>query len=498
MKRKKWLLPGWISAIMFCLLAIAIPAAAGRFPVQDKMLDGIFGEAKADFFGAMAAIIERHPMKTLLPEKDLARVINARTEIPYLFERLMIFAYQKDEPLYSAWIAKGDKESMDAFRSAFRGLAKEYAAKFIGSLFRKTGEFEFVMSLPHNAGKSRLDLVLQSIGFNADNSVPDVPEEKRFTNTIEPDYLSQWAIDAVNARKAWAQSRGSGVVVAVVDSGIDPFNAVFKGKTVPGFNFLERTTPPWSDENPPLIDYGLHGTGCSSILLAIAPDCRIMPVRTHDSNTMNDPAFDLWASEFGSAGIYYAVHHGAQVISCSMRLPFTEPAVAEAVRYAWRNNVVVCSSAGNISRVQWGLKLEDMIYKAMDKEVVLVGGVEKTKDGIRPWPYTVPNPLVDVAAPSDGVFVLVPVYMKGLKDDYVAGTSLSAPIAAGVVALIRSSVPPSQEILAKPGAYCRLVNRCLQETARLDILGLDEPDEVVGHGLLDAVAAIELAKKIVR
>ena len=98
---------------------------------------------------------------------------------------------------------------------------------------------------------------------------------------------------------------------------------------------------------------------------------------------------------------------------------------------------------------------------------------------------------VDVAAPSKDVFVLVPVYMKEMKNTYVAGTSLSAPIAAGVVALMRSAAPPGQELLKKPGAYVKLVTQCLKDTARLEMLGLAEPNEYAGHGLIDAVAAVE-------
>jgi thermitase len=197
-----------------------------------------------------------------------------------------------------------------------------------------------------------------------------------------------------------------------------------------------------------------------------------------------------------AAGIYYAVNHGAQVISCSAALPATELPLADAVRYAFKNNVVVCSSAGNISRVQLGLRLEDMIYKAMDKEVILVGGVEKAEGHILPWPVTVPNPLIDVSAPSADVFIVVPVYMKELKNMPVAGTSLSAPIAAGVAALMRSFAPPAESLLKTPGGYVRLISRCLRETARLDVLGLSEPDEFVGRGLIDADAAVQMIQRL--
>ena len=465
-------------------------------PETNKKLDQIFTEAKTAFFGTVGRILENHPLKSELSTAELAKIRQAQKEIPDLFERLMIFAYQKDEPQYSQWARRGDGESLEKFREAFVALAQEYAARFVGSLFRKTRQYDFEISLPHNRGKSRLDLVLQSIGYNARNDRPEIPKEKWFTNKMKPEYASQWAIDALNVRPCWPLTKGAGIVVAVIDSGLDPYNSLFKDKTVAGFNFMKRTTPPWADENPPMIDWGMHGTGCSSALLAIAPDCRIMPVRVHDGDTMNDPVYDYWIYEFIAAGIYYAVHHGAQVISLSAPLPATELPLLDAARYAYRENVPLCTSAGNISRIQFGLRLEDQIFKAMKKEVILAGGVAREDNAIRPWPITVPHDEIDIATPSADVFVTVPVYLKDMQDMAVAGTSLSAPLAAGVVALLRSGAPPSQDVLKKPGEYCRLVELSLTKAARLDILGLTEPNDVVGAGLVDAFGSLQMIKKL--
>jgi len=489
---------GWIPALGLLLALLVSPARAQLSSETGRKLDGIFAEGKTAFFKTVGRILQNHPLKSQWSEAELARILNAREEIPWLFERLMIFAYQKDEPQFTRWARLGDQASLDKFREAFLALGDDYAARFVGSLFRRSRQYEFEVSLPHNRGKSRLELVLQPLGFNARNDIPDYPRDKWFSNTIEPEYGSQWAIDAVNARRCWPEARGSGIVVAVIDSGIDPFNSLFKDRLVSGFNFLKRTTPPWADENPPMIDWGLHGTGCASSVLAVAPDCRIMPVRVHDGDTMNDPSYDLWTYENIAAGIYYAVHHGAHVISVSAPLPATEPVVREAARYAYAQNVPICTSAGNISRVQFGMHLEDQIYKAMTKEVILAGGVAREAGGIRPWPVTVPHDEIDVAAPSADVFVLVPAYMKELKDMTVAGTSLSAPVAAGVVALLRSAVPPGPAVLEKPGEYCRLVSLCLTKAARLDILGMTEPDDVVGHGLIDAYGSLQMIRSFIK
>ncbi len=480
------------------LWALNAPLQGQISPEVQKKLDPIFAEAKASFFGLVGKILQNHPMKSQLGEPDLARVLNAGKDIPYLFERLILFAYQKDEPQFTAWARRGDAESLEKFRKSFIALAEEYAARFVGSLFRKTRQYDFEISLPHNRGKSRLELVLQSIGYNARNDRPDIPREKWFTNAMKPEYRSQWAIDALNVKPVWPVSKGAGVVVAVIDSGIDPYNSLFKDKTVSGFNFVERTTPPWSDENPPMIDWGMHGTGCSSALLAIAPDCRIMPVRVHDGDTMNDPVYDYWIYEFVAAGIYYAVHHGAQVISLSAPLPATELPLLDAAKYAYRNNVPLCTAAGNISRVQFGLRLEDQIFKAMKKEVILAGGVAREDGAIRPWPITVPHDEIDIATPAADVFVTVPVYMKDMQDMAVAGTSLAAPLAAGVVTLLRSAAPPSPDVLKKPGEYSRLIALSLAKAARLDILGLTEPDDVVGSGLVDAYGSLQVIKNLLQ
>lgn len=485
--------------VVLALVVLTAPvwSLAQTAPQQDSAAK-IYEDARAEFFKTVENLLSRHPRRNELTGDEALRIHNGNAEIPYLFERVMNLAYQKDEPQFTEWLRKGDPESMKMFRQEFMDLAKENAAKFVGSLFRRSNSVEFEEALPWNRGKGRLDLVLQTLAYNAKNDSPDVPVEQRFANKIGPEFYNQWTVAALNATKAQQLSRGAGVIVAVIDSGIDPYNSLFKDRLLPGFTFLQRTKPPWEDDpvSTNTVDWGWHGTVVSSELMLVAPDCRIMPIRALDGDTMNDPVYTYWMHEFFAAAIYYAVHHGAHIISISAPVTSSEPVVWQAVRYAFEHNVVVSTSAGNISRWQWGLDPAQKLYRSFDNEVLLVGGVEHKRGKYLPWWGTLPEPQVTVGVPAADVYMIAPVYAKDMKDSFGSGTSLASPLVSGVVALMRSAAPPSPTLLEKPAAYVKLVRRALTQTARLDTLGLADPNDIVGAGLVDAYAAIERVKQL--
>ncbi len=135
-------------------------------------------------------------------------------------------------------------------------------------------------------------------------------------------------------------------------------------------------------------------------------------------------------------------------------------------------------------------------YRAFDGEVVLAGGAEKHEEGYGGWAHSVANPLIDVVTPSHNVFFVVPQYLQDVRNGYGSGTSLAVPLAAGVVALMKSAAPPTPALLKKPAAYVQLIAKALRESARLDLLNEPEPNDWVGHGLVDALGAIEAARRM--
>lgn len=483
-----------VSAVLICVA----PTCAQTAATQQDSPAKIYADARNEFFTTIDKFVAIHPRRSELSGDDVLRLHDAGDKIPNLFERVMNIAYQKDEPQFSDWLRQGDVESLKLFRQEFTGLARDYAARFVGSLFRQANLPEFEMALPHNRGKGRLDLVLQTLGYNAKNDSPELPAEKRFGNKIPPEFYNQWTVTALNATKAQETSKGAGVIVAVIDSGIDPYNALFKGKILPGFTFVQRTKAPWEDDPVATntIDWGWHGTVVSSELMLVAPDCQIMPIRMLDGDTMNDPVYPYWLNEIMAASIYYAVHHSAHIVQISAAVPSSEPVLWQAVRYAYSHNVVVSTSAGNISRSQWGLDPAQKMYRSFDNEVLLVGGVEDKRGKYLPWWGTLPGTQMTIGVPAADVYMIAPVYAKDMKDDYGSGTSLASPLVSGVVALMRSAAPPSPELLNRPGAYVKLVRAALTETARLDVLGLADPNDIVGYGLVDAYAAVQKMKQL--
>lgn len=147
---------------------------------------------------------------------------------------------------------------------------------------------------------------------------PELVQERRFKG-IHP---MQWhltktkigaqTVDAhVNIEKAWAHTKGNGVIIAVIDDGIDIDHPEFAGRVVHPFD----TTLNIDDPRPKLRDDN-HGTACAGVALAaglpggasgVAPEAQLMPIRLRSGlGSMAEANAFVWAAD-----------KGAHVISCS-------------------------------------------------------------------------------------------------------------------------------------------------------------------------------------
>ncbi|GAA2830537.1 type VII secretion-associated serine protease mycosin [Kribbella solani] len=250
-----------------------------------------------------------------------------------------------------------------------------------------------------------------------------------------------WATTWLAPERAWPVSTGSGVTVAVIDSGVDADHPQLRGAVLPGKDVL---TP--GDKRADF-DCVSHGTAVASIIAArplngvgfrgVAPGARILPIRVseRDANEQQGAAVD--ATVFAGA-IRYAADAGATVINISLSLYVDQKPVRDAVRYAQRHDALIVAAAGNAHNQQGP---DPVTYPAAYPGVLGVGAM--TIDGSRLSNSQV-GAYVDISAPGGGV--LAATRVNGHR--YYDGTSFATGFVSGTAALVRAADPhlPAAEV----------------------------------------------------
>jgi len=174
----------------------------------------------------------------------------------------------------------------------------------------------------------------------------------------------QWVLNALDVPSAWQQSQGRGVLVAVIDSGVNPDVSDLTGSVSSGPDLTGVATPV---TNP---GWGMHGTWMASLIAGhghghdgqdgitgVAPLARILSIRVITDRS--DPGYARYQAEPPGRGqqelataIRYAVTHGAGVISMSLGYETPSLAVLAALQLALNHNVVVIASSGNSGTAQ--------------------------------------------------------------------------------------------------------------------------------------------------
>lgn len=282
-----------------------------------------------------------------------------------------------------------------------------------------------------------------------------------------------WAIDQIGAEAAWETTKGEGVTVAVVDTGIAEEHPFFEDKDVlPGKAFPDNGE--YEDAH---VDTDGHGTGVSAAVLYAAPEATILPVRAFA--TGKDIGFSVGAGQNHFDAIRWAADNGADVIV----IPWVEVMAGEypepkreflgAVQYAIDQDVVVLAGGGNDP------SLKRVPNPAYFPGVVAVSGTDKDGDA---WSMNTTGPQIVLAGPADAMvfpdpqtvdFGEEPLYFEA------AGTSAAVGLVGGVAALVRSAYPD----LDASNTIQRLIATADDHDAgRTDALGF---------GLVDAEAAVD-------
>lgn len=258
-----------------------------------------------------------------------------------------------------------------------------------------------------------------------------------------------------SSTQAAYNTAGSGVIVADIDTGVDPNHPVLKNSLLTGYDFTRNQsggsemsdvsqstvavldgngteTAQVSQSTVAVLDQSTvavldgggyqafgHGTMTAGIIHLVAPQASILPLKAFQANGSGYNSDILRA-------IYYAVGHGAKVINMSFNYTTYSQELANAVNYATANGVICVAAAGNSGE-------QAKVYPAALKGVIDVASTSNSDT-----PSTFSNygaPPVWLAAPGEGIMTTYPfgTYAAGW------GTSFSTPLVTGTAALLVAS-----------------------------------------------------------
>ncbi|HEX7101333.1 MAG TPA: S8 family serine peptidase [Nitrolancea sp.] len=277
---------------------------------------------------------------------------------------------------------------------------------------------------------------------------------------------SNWDLSAIDAQRAWNLGDGTGVVVAVLDTGVSATHPDLAGRVLSGWNVLTNSDNTADDAGHGTYVAGLIGghdaTGAAS---GVAPGVSILPVKILDSSGTGSTASFV-------AGINYAVQAGARIINISASGTTDSPAMDDALANAEAHGVLVVASAGNDAS-------EATLYPAATSTVLAVTATDAQNALAGFSSY---GPSVDLAAP--GVNITSSWWSADKGNSYMtaSGSSASAPLVAGAAAIVAE---------LQPGVSAAKLREILTESAK-DIAapGIDAQ---TGFGLVDAYAAARIA-----
>ncbi len=476
--------------ILAGLFSAGVFSACSSHGPTPPPLQALFDEGRAIFYKAVADDVDRHPLRDRLNAAEKAKIRDLQQVYPRLYAILTNYYYQKDAPVFQAFLDEGSEESTRRFREKYLDLARFSAQMFADSLFQPSAWGTFFKDLiPRFKGKDTVDIVAMSSSHLAklDLPTPDKIEKK----TLSPEFEKQWGLDAGKFRSAHKLTKGHGVRVAVLDSGIDMTHPVFQNTSWGAhFNFVGRDGFPWSSVGPPMVDWGWHGTIVSSIVARYAPEAQITMYRYLDADTQNDsPLPRVVTSQMGAA-IYKAVHDGNDVINISAGTNLHVPYLQEACQYAYDNNVILVTTSPYYMGKYLGGNEDYPGQYPVNISVTAITRLAENKYGY--WDIAAPEPTTTVGSP-DAPFVAYPTYV-GEKDDYAAGISCATPIVASLTALVASVYPRLGT--EPPGEYAATVKKLLTENADPLAVGFDGFSPECGYGLINAEKTVKAALRL--
>lgn len=345
-------------------------------------------------------------------------------------------------------------------RAGLSDVELDKVVKVHGGQARRVGKSDLhIVDLPGNASETAVQALLSrhpllkfaeldrrvSLGYAAN----------------DPYVGSEWHLPKISAPAAWDLSQGSGIVIAILDTGVAGSHPDLAARMVPGWNFYGNN----SDTSDP---HG-HGTAVAGAAAAssnngvgvasVAGAARIMPIRIADP-----AAYAYWSTV--AQGLTYAADQGARVANISYVGVAGSSSVQSAAQYMKNKGglVVVCAGNNGINE------------NITPTTTMIPVSATDSNDAKASWSSF--GSFVAVSAPGVGIWTTA---RSGSYEAW-SGTSLASPVAAGVVANMMA---------ARPALGAAQIESLLFSSAT--DLGSAGRDIYFGHGRVNAAAAVTAA-----
>ncbi|MBD2566618.1 S8 family peptidase [Anabaena lutea] len=412
--------------ILLCLFVIGLTAAVfGFLNFQGLAAKGDFETILLDF---------REDIGETVIQKDLEAIAQQYNVTPQLDNK-----YSAADNVY---IIKGDGQRLQNLRK---------------SPFAKATEF------------IEPNYIYKTVPEGKATALENEPVNPSLIGPNDQYYSKQWNLHKIGIEGAWNLTKGSGIKVAVIDTGITQVRDLAETKFVKGYDFVNDTEVA-NDDN----GHGTHVAGTVAQatnnnygVAGVAYEASLMPLKVlnaYGSGTVADIA----------EAIKFAADKGADVINMSLGGGGESQLMKEAIEYAHRKGVVIIAAAGNEST-------NGASYPARYPHVI---GVSAFGPDGEKAEYSNYGAGVDISAPggSETGSILQETIDENGEGVFLGlqGTSMASPHVAGVAALIKAAgVTDTDEIL-----------KVLQQSARVI---QDDGLNYYGAGQLNAEAAVKLA-----
>ena len=291
-------------------------------------------------------------------------------------------------------------------------------------------------------------------------SSPDQYAPPLLLRSSPSNYYAQQSNLNIGLESALLLSTGERVTVAVIDNGLDYGHPLFKGRiNANGYDFVD------DDSDPSEVDGAVlgHGTFVSGLIMLIAPNSKIMPIRSFNENGVG-------TSFLIAKGLQHAVEHNADIVNMSFGLEFQSQLLDSAIAAALSFGITMVASSGNDGKGQ-------VMYPAAQPGVIAVSAIDSL-DLIAEFSNY--GEFLDLGAPGVNLYSS----MAGQYEwGWWSGTSFSASVVSGAAALVMSR---------RPGLSPFDMQLLFQSTSQTELNwgSVSPPDSLYGYGVVNAFSSL--------